>query len=172
MQIIKAPDPRLRTKTKHVKNITPELLKLAKEMIEFASSFKDPEGVGLSTNQIGRTERFFVAKIGEGFSTFFNPEIHTFSSRKKVFFEGCLSIPDYYGETKRPISVAVSYQNEKGEKISKTLKGVASWIFQHEVDHMNGILFMDRVMEFKGKVYKFVGKDKTGSDVFEQVKII
>lgn len=172
MQITKAPDIRLRTKTKYVKKITPELLKLAHKMIDFASSFKDPEGVGLSTNQIGRTERFFVAKIGKDFMPFFNPEIQNFSPKKKVFFEGCLSIPDYYGETKRPISVKASYQNEKGEKISKTLKGVGSWIFQHEVDHMNGILFMDRVMEAKGKVFKFVGKDKTGSDVFEQIKII
>lgn len=172
MQIVKAPDPRLRTKTKRVNKITPDLIAFSKEMIDFASSFKDPEGVGLSTNQIGRTERFFVAKIGKIFTPFFNPEIHSFSSRKKVFFEGCLSIPDYYGETKRPISVIVSYQNEKGEKINKTLKGIASWIFQHEVDHMNGILFMDRVMESKGKVFKFVGKDETDSDVFEQVKII
>lgn len=172
MQIVKAPDTRLRTKTKFVKKIIPELLKLASEMIEFASSFKDPEGVGLSTNQIGRTERFFVAKIGKNFMPFINPEIHSFSPKKKVFFEGCLSIPNYYGETKRPIFITVSYQNEKGEKISKTLRGIASWIFQHEVDHMNGILFMDRVMESKGKVFKFVGKDKTGSDVFEQIKIV
>jgi peptide deformylase len=172
MQIVKAPDNRLRTKTKLVKKITPELLKLAKEMIDFASSFTDPEGVGLSTNQIGKTERFFVAKIGKNFSPFFNPEIHEFSPKKKVFFEGCLSIPDYYGETKRPISIKVSYQNEKGEKISKPMKGVSSWIFQHEVDHMNGVLFMDRVFEAKGKVYKHAGKDKTGSDIFEEIKII
>lgn len=171
MQIVKAPDPRLRTKTKLVKKITLELLELAKEMIKFASSFEDPEGVGLSTNQIGRTERFFVAKIGPTFAPFFNPEIHFFSVKKRVFFEGCLSIPNYYGETKRPIFVKVSYQNEKGEKITKTLRGVSSWIFQHEVDHMNGILFMDRVLEVKGKVYKFAGKDKTGTDTFEEIKI-
>lgn len=171
MQIIKAPDSRLRTKTKHVKKITPELIKLSLEMIKFAKSFTDPEGVGLSTNQIGRTEKFFVAKIGEEFAVFFNPEIHTFSPKKKIFFEGCLSIPDYYGETKRPISVKVSYQSTQGEKITKTLRGIASWIFQHEVDHMNGILFMDRVLENKGKVFKFVGKDKTGSDMFEEIKI-
>ncbi len=172
MQIVKAPDPRLRTKTKYVKKISPELIKLAKEMIKFASSFKDPEGVGLSTNQIGRSERFFVAKIGEEFAPFFNPVIHVFSPRKKIFFEGCLSIPDYYGETKRPLSVKVSYQNEKGEKIAKTLRGISSWIFQHEVDHMNGILFMDRVLKVKGRVFKFTGKDKAGSDMFEDIKII
>lgn len=171
MDIVKAPDPRLRTKTKLVKKITPELLQLSKEMIKFASSFKDPEGVGLSTNQIGRTERFFVAKIGEEFAPFINPEIHFFSPRTKIFFEGCLSIPDYYGETKRPVSIKVSYQNSQGEKIKKTLRGVASWIFQHELDHMNGILFMDRVLEAKGKVFKFMGKDKVGSDVFEEIKI-
>lgn len=172
MQIVKAPDAKLRTKTKLVKKITPELLKLSSEMIKFAESFKDPEGVGLSTNQIGRTERFFVAKIGEEFVPFFNPAIRSFSPKRKVFFEGCLSIPDYYGETKRPISVKVSYENEKSEKISKTLRGISSWIFQHEVDHMNGILFMDRVFEHKGKVFKFVGKDKAGSDMFEEVKVI
>lgn len=171
MQIVKAPDPRLRTKTKHVKKITPELLKLSSEMIKFAKRFKDPEGVGLSTNQIGRTERFFVAKIGDEFMPFFNPEIHTFSPKEKVFFEGCLSIPDYYGETKRPISVKVSYLNKEGEKITKSLRGIASWIFQHELDHMNGIVFMDRVLENKGKVFKFVGKDKTGADMFEEIKI-
>ncbi len=172
MQIVKAPDQRLRTKTKIVKKITPELLKLASSMIKFAQSFQDPEGVGLSTNQIGKTERFFVAKIGEEFLPFFNPMIHSFSPKTKIFFEGCLSIPDYYGETKRPISVKVSYQNEKGEKISKTLRGISSWIFQHEVDHMNGILFMERVLESKGKVFKLAGKDKAGSDVFEEIKIL
>lgn len=171
MKIIKAPDPRLRAKTKHVKKITPELLKLSADMIKFAKSFKDPEGVGLSTNQIGRNERFFVAKIGEEFVPFFNPEVHTFSPKTKVFFEGCLSVPDYYGETKRPISVKVSYLTHTGEKITKTLRGIASWIFQHEFDHMNGILFMDRVLEQKGKVFKFAGKDKTGSDIFEEIKI-
>lgn len=171
MNIIKAPDARLRTKTKYVKKITPELLKLSSEMIKFAKSFTDPEGVGLSTNQIGRNERFFVAKIEEEFVPFFNPEIHTFSPKTKVYFEGCLSVPDYYGETKRPISVKVSYLAHTGEKITKTLRGIASWIFQHEVDHMNGVLFMDRVLEQKGKVFKFTGKDKTGADVFEEIKI-
>lgn len=171
MQIVKAPDARLRTKTKYVKKITPELLKLSSEMIKFAKTFKDPEGVGLSTNQIGRNERFFVAKIGDEFEIFINPEIHSTSPKTKIFFEGCLSIPDYYGETIRPISAKVSYLNKHGEKITKTLRGFSSWIFLHELDHMNGVLFMDRVLEQKGKVFKFVGKDKTGSDLFEEIKV-
>lgn len=172
MQIVKAPDKRLRAKAKIVKKITPELLKLGKEMIAFAKTFKDPEGVGLSTTQIGRDELFFVAKIGEDFDIFINPEIHFLSSRKKIFFEGCLSVPDYYGEVKRPIHAKVSYQNIKGEKVNQTLKGISSWIFQHETDHMNGILFIDRVIEQQGKVFKFAGKDRTGADVFEEVKIM
>jgi peptide deformylase len=172
MIIVKAPDKRLRIKAKQVKKITPDLLKLAKEMIEFAQTFKDPEGVGLSTTQIGRDERFFVAKIGKGFDIFINPEIHVFNPKKKIFFEGCLSVPDYYGEVKRPLSVKVSYQNAQGERVSQTLRGISSWVFQHEVDHMNGILFMDRVIEEQGKVFKFAGKDRSGADIFEEIRLI
>lgn len=172
MTVLRAPDPRLRTKTKIVKKITPQLLKAAKDMIKLASSFRDPEGVGLSSNQIGRSERFFVAKISDGnFEIVINPEILSASKRTKTFFEGCLSVPDYYGETRRPISVKVSYINKDGQKIEKKLKGNPAWIFQHEFDHINGVLFVDRVLEQKGRMFKFTGKDKTGNDIFEEVRL-
>ncbi len=172
MEIVVAPDPRLRIKTKTVNKVTPELLKVAKEMMDFASTFKDPEGVGLSTTQIGRSEKFFVAKFSKKFVAVFNPEIINFADKTRVFFEGCLSVPDYYGETKRAIWVDVSFIDEKGKKIKKRLTGTSSWIFQHETDHLNGILFMDRVLEQKGKIYKAVGKDRAGDDVFEEIKLI
>lgn len=171
MNILRAPDPRLRVKTKPVKKITPELLKTAREMIKTASAFKDPEGVGLSTTQIGRNERFFVAKLNEGFQTFFNPQIVKVSKKNKIFFEGCLSVPDYYGETKRPIIVTVSYLDQKSKQIKKVLRGTPAWIFQHEFDHINGILFVDRVLEQKGRMFKVVGKDQAGAEIFEEVKI-
>src|SRR3989344_871020 len=159
MTILRAPDPRLRVKTKLVKKITPELLKVAKEMIKIASSYTDPEGVGLSTTQIGRDERFFVAKLQKEFHPYFNPQILNFSKKKEIYFEGCLSVPDYYGEVKRSMIVTVTYQDKTGKEFKKILKGPPAWIFQHEFDHINGILFVDRVLEQKGRMFKFMGKD-------------
>lgn len=172
MQILRAPDPRLRIKTKPVKKITPELLKIAHEMIVLAASYTDPEGVGLSTTQIGRTERFFVAKLQKEFHPYFNPNILSFSKKTKIYFEGCLSVPDYYGETRRPISITVTFQDKSGKQFKKILKGSASWIFQHEFDHINGVLFVDRVLEQKGRMFKFKGKDQAGGDIFEEQKLI
>lgn len=172
MQVVKAPNPVLRVKTKLVKKITPELLKTVQEMIKITKAFTDPEGVGLASTQIGRSERFFIAKSGEDFIACFNPKILNSSKKTKVFFEGCLSIPDYYGYTERPIGVTVEYMDEKGQKITKKLRGISAWIFQHEMDHLDGVLFMDHVLTQKGKIFKSTGRDKTGAEVFEEVKLI
>ncbi|OGE15101.1 peptide deformylase [Candidatus Daviesbacteria bacterium RIFCSPLOWO2_01_FULL_37_10] len=169
MEIIKAPNEVLRAQTKPVKKITPGYLKTVKEMITLTKTFKDPEGVGLASTQVGRSERFFVAKSEKSFYSAFNPQIISLGKRTKVYLEGCLSIPDYYGEVRRNLLVRVSYQNEAGKAVLKTLKGIDAWIFQHETDHLNGILFPDRVLQQKGKFYKCVGKDETGTDIFEEV---
>lgn len=172
MDIVIAPDPGLRQKTKPVKKITPDLLKLARGMIRYTQTFTDPEGVGLSANQIGRDERLFVAKLFKKFSVFINPKILTFSKNTKTYFEACLSVPDYYGDVRRPLSITVEYQDETGKTFKKRLRGIASWIFQHEMDHLNGILFVDRVLEQKGRMYKLAGKDQAGNDLFEEVRLI
>ena len=65
--------------------------------------------------------------------------------------------------------VKVKYLKPSGEVVQKTLKGLEAHIFQHEIDHLNGILFIDKVMQQKGKFYKVTGKDKTGADIFEEV---
>lgn len=171
LQVVIAPDSRLRVKTKLVKKITPGLVNTTKEMIKTTLNFRDPEGVGLAATQIGSGERFFVGKMGENFKVFVNPEIISMSKRTKRYFEGCLSIPNYYGETNRSITVKVSYQDLDGKKITENLKGIDAWIFQHEVDHLNGILFPDRVLEQKGRFFKFTGKDKRDQDIFEEVTL-
>lgn len=173
MLVVKAPDTRLRIQTKPVKIITPELLKLASEMIKLTKTFQDPEGVGLATTQIGREERFFVGRVGKDgeFIACFNPQVLSVSKKTKVFFEGCLSIPNYWGEAERPISILAEYMDKQGQRVKKRLTGSAAWIFQHEVDHLDGKLFMDHVVSQKGKVYKVVGKDKAGSDIFEEVRL-
>lgn len=175
MDVVQAPDPRLRIQTKPVKKITPGLISTCDQMIKLTKTFKDPEGVGLAATQIGLDEQFFVAKEeGKGSSKFikvFNPRILSTSKASKLRFEGCLSIPSYYGDVKRFLTVRVAYQNEKGELITQTVRGVLAWIFQHEIDHLNGKLFPDRVLEQKGKFYKYTGKDKAGTDRFEEVTI-
>ena len=140
-------------------------------MIKLTKTFKDPEGVGLASTQIGMDESFFVAKNGKEFLAVFNPQIISTSKKTKKHFEGCLSIPNYYGEVERFLGIKVSFKDEGGKTVVKDLKGTLAWIFQHEMDHLNGTLFPDRVLKQKGKFYKFVGKDERGEDVFEEVKI-
>lgn len=176
--VVKAPDPRLRIKTKNVKKVNPALLQTLKEMVKTTLSFKDPEGVGLASTQIGHSERYFVGMIGKGknkdkkpLKAFINPQITWYSKRTKKYFEGCLSIPDTWGEIIRSLSIKVTYLDEKGAAHNETLSGVNAWIFQHEVDHLDGKLFVDRVLEQKEKFYKFKGKDNTGGDIFEEVRL-
>lgn len=170
--VVTAPDTRLRVKTKPVKKFGNGLGQIIKDMVKTTLAFKDPEGVGLASTQIGTDEKYFVGMIGgKKLKAFINPEITWMSKRFKTYFEGCLSIPTIWGQTKRSIHIKVSYQDLQGQRHIETLKGVDAWIFQHEVDHLNGHLFVDRVLEQKGKFYKFVGKDKHGEDQFEQVTI-
>lgn len=178
MEVIKAPDPRLRIKTKPVKKITPALIQTLNEMIKLTKSFQEPEGVGLASTQIGLDESFFVAKsVSEGQSTqnrfisVINPHILSTGKRIKKYFEGCLSTPNIWGEVKRFKTIKVSFQDETGQLITSTLTGISAWIFQHEIDHLNGILFQDRVLQQQGKFYKFMSKDEAGTDVFEEITI-
>ncbi len=190
MQVVKAPDPKLRIQTKPVKKINPGLLQTFKEMVKLTKTFTDPEGVGLAATQVGLGEQYFVAKVDGSnrtrkmaepnlkpskesgkFITVINPKITWTSKKTKKYFEGCLSIPNYWGEVQRYLGIKVIYMDETGKIINANLKGVMAWIFQHEIDHLNGILFPDRVLEQKGKFYKFTGRDKTGTDIFEEVTI-
>lgn len=192
MHVVKAPDPRLKIQTKPVKKINQSLKKTLLEMIKLTKTFKDPEGVGLASTQVGLSERFFVARLHDSsqipsskpserakrwvnyekdFVSIINPKILSYSKRTKAYFEGCLSIPTIWGQVKRHTSIKISYQDIKGNYFTKTLKGIPAWIFQHEVDHLDGILFTQRVLDQKGKFYKFTGKDKTGTDTFELVEL-
>ncbi len=208
MQVLRAPNPLLRVQTKPVKKLTLSLLQTFKDMVKLTKTFKDPEGVGLASTQIGLDGQYFVAKVDgsertrrqasedrdsadsqseailrikgsdrassnreEKFITVINPKITWTSKKTKIYFEGCLSIPLYWGDVNRYLSIKVTYMDETGKVIKTSLKGVMAWIFQHEIDHLNGKLFVDRVLEQKGKFYKNVGKDKTGTDIFEEVTI-
>lgn len=172
MKVVQAPDAKLRVQTKQVKKITPSLKATIKEMIKLTQTFVDPEGVGLASTQIGEDEQYFVAKLDDGkFKAFFNPKILSFSKKTKTFFEGCLSIPNYYGEVTRPISVTVTYQDIEGNNHKEKLDGLIAWIFQHEAEHLEGKLFMDKVLEQKNRLFKVAGLDRAGNEVFEEVAL-
>lgn len=172
MQVVMAPDPRLRVKTKYINKVTPALIKTVKEMIKLTKTFTDPEGVGLASTQVGLDEEFFVAKLEDNtFKAFFNPKIVKLSKKTKVFTEGCLSIPNYWGEVFRHIWVDVEYIDEKNQKVKERMRGLMAHIFQHEVDHLNGKLFMDLILEQKGRLFKVIGKDRAGGEVFEEVPL-
>lgn len=112
MQVLIAPDNKLRSATKEVKVITPALKKTIEEMVKLTKTFVDPEGVGLASTQVGLNGKYFVAKQDDdSFKAYFNPKILNYSKKSKKMFEGCLSIPNYWGEITRPIGVTVSYMD-------------------------------------------------------------
>lgn len=106
-------------------------------------------GVGLSANQVGLDMRVFVMGLSDVQIAIFNPEIIEYNSKEENYNEGCLSYPGIMLSIKRPTTVKVKYQNEKGEVVENEFKGLTARIFQHEFDHMNGTDFTHRVSKFK-----------------------
>lgn len=163
LEIITIPNPLLRKKSKPVAKITPAVLKLAKEMTELIK--KGPEGkrigVGLSAVQIGQPIRLFVAydKNNDKELTFINPKISWKSKRltdgvpgSKNQYEGCLSVPDFIGLVKRHWSIKLSYLTTNDQRLTTRFSGFIATVIQHEMDHLDGILFPQRLAEQGGKL--------------------
>jgi len=102
-------------------------------------------GIGLAANQINLNAAVFVTHIQKDIVTMFNPQIHEISNDKVLMSEGCLSDPGLYMKIKRPDMVAASWEDEAGERSQATLFGMDARVFLHEYDHLQGILFTDRV---------------------------
>lgn len=156
--------------------ILPPLLEKMEEALLSAS---DPKGVGLAAPQIGESIAVFMTKPTEKsrISVFINPvivesdDVQKRDPKKRVKkLEGCLSLPDIWGEVLRSPTVTLSYQDKNGKKIIKKFTGFMATIVQHETDHLNGILFPKHVLEQKGKLYKS-HKDEKGQDEFEELSI-
>lgn len=179
LEIVNAPDQILSQKAKPVDKIDGGIIKLIQQMEESLDAATDPIGVGLAAPQVGKELRIFIAKpsLKSKMSVFINPKVIKSSSlQKKVSkektrkLEGCLSLPNVWGEVLRYNEVFLEYENEKGQKINKKFTGFLATIVQHEVDHLDGILFPKRVLEQKGTLYKSE-KNEKGEDVFEELKI-
>jgi peptide deformylase len=141
------------TKANDVAEITDVERKLAKDMIETMYAEK---GVGLAANQIGVLKQMFVASADQVKGkemVFFNPSIIKKQGIVKEF-EGCLSVPELYEPVKRAKRVVMRAMNLQGETVEIKASGLLSRIFQHEIDHLNGILFVDRLGVLKSRKAK------------------
>ena len=139
-RIVKIGDPVLREKARPVPEITPNVIKLLENM---AQTLYDAQGLGLAAPQVGVSKRVIVIDVGEGLIELINPEI----IRKEGLdtdFEGCLSVPGLRGEVQRAARVTVKALNRKGEKVKYEGEEMLARCFQHELDHLEGILFVDK----------------------------
>lgn len=143
-QIRKDGDEILRKKSKEVKEITPSILTLLDDMAE---TMYHAEGVGLAAPQVGVLKRIVVIDVGDGIIELINPEIIE-EEGEQIGAEGCLSIPGLSGEVKRPQRVKVKALNRHGEEIILEGEGLLSVAFCHEIDHLNGVLFTDKVIRY------------------------
>ena len=151
LKIIIAPDPRLLEVSKHVKLINNEVKDLLKDMLEIM--YKS-NGIGLAAPQVGVLKRLVVMDCAEQGTKkkplkFINPEILNLSSEKSEFEEGCLSLPTQYAKVERPSIIEVKYEDENGKKIKKKFSGIEATCLQHEIDHLDGKLFVDHISKLK-----------------------
>ncbi|MEW6065944.1 peptide deformylase [Desulforamulus profundi] len=144
-KIVEIGDEVLREKAKPVKEITPSILKLLDNM---ADSMYAAKGVGLAAPQIGVSKRVIVIDVGEGLVELINPEILE-ASGQVVDTEGCLSVPGMIGEVARADRLVVRGLNRKGEQVVYRVNGFMARAFQHEIDHLEGIVFVDRASNLR-----------------------
>ena len=154
------PDPRLRLKSAPVDKIDDEVRRLADDMLE---TMYDAPGVGLAAIQIGEPRRLVTidtAKKDEERRpiVLVNPEIVWASEETSAYEEGCLSIPEYYEEVERPARGKVRYTNLDGKAVEVEAEGLLATVVQHEIDHLDGVLFIDHLSKLKRDrvVKKFV----------------
>ena len=146
------PDPRLKKVADPVTEVTAEMRRLADDMLQ---TMYDAPGIGLAAPQVGVLQRLIVmdAVKEEGAAPrpmiLFNPEVTWVSDDTNVYEEGCLSIPEQYGEVERPASVRVSWMDVDGKLKEEEFDGLWATCVQHEIDHLNGKLFIDYLSPMK-----------------------
>lgn len=131
-------------KAEEIKKITPEIKELVKDMIETLLK-GEQEGVGLAAPQVGVSKRIFIARTENGLAIFINPKIIKKSRGIQTLEEGCLSLPGIYLKIKRAKLLELEALDIAGKKINIKAEGFFARILQHEMDHLDGVLIIDRV---------------------------
>lgn len=142
LEIKKYPNPVLKRRSEEVKEITPEIKELALAMME---TMAVSQGFGLAAPQVGELKRLIVILGEEKPQVLINPKILSSGKKTEILEEGCLSFPKFFLKIKRPKEVEVEFLNLQGEKITVKAAGMLARVIQHEIDHLNGILIIDRV---------------------------
>ncbi len=167
--LIILPDPLLRQVSKPVERVDDAVRSFADDMLE---TMYDAPGIGLAAIQVGEPLRMLVIDVSKEDEdreprVFINPEIVASSDERSVYEEGCLSIPDYYAEVERPASVTVRYVDRAGTEQEVTADGLLATCLQHEIDHLNGVLFIDHISRLKRdmvvKKFRKLARDKAPS---------
>ena len=151
LPILTAPDPRLKKKSKPVETVDDDVRRLMDEMLE--TMYAAP-GIGLAAPQVGVLKRVIVLDIDRedvktGPLLMANPEIMEASDEDVSYEEGCLSVPEHYSEVVRPAKVKVRYLDRDGVQQEMACEGLLATCVQHEIDHLNGVLFIDYLSRLK-----------------------
>lgn len=156
LKILEIPNPLLKKKSVPVKTVTPEIKQLLKDMLE---TMYDAPGVGLAAPQVGILQRIVVIDVAGKDEPphpycMVNPKITDVSEQRVLHEEGCLSVPEQYAEVERNQAVTVEYEDENGEKQTLFADGLLAICVQHELDHLDGKLFIDRLSKVKRDIIK------------------
>jgi len=178
--IIALPNSRLRQKSRRLPVITPEALSIIKEMVEATVDWEESRehevGVALAAIQIDKPYRIIIVrndfenKADKTFSIFINPEIVKAEGELKEDYEGCLSVSDVYGKVPRYDKVRIRALDETGRPVRVKAEGFLARIFQHEIDHTNGIMFVDHLKDHKDAFYRLTDKGKLEPLAYEEVE--
>jgi peptide deformylase len=159
LPIVEVPDPRLRLVCEPVETVDDEVRKLVADMFDTMYAAR---GIGLAAIQVGVTRRVVVIDLQERESedeekseavrdpyAFINPEVLWVSEELNRYNEGCLSIPEQYAEVERPARCRVAWLDEQGQRHEQEMGGLMATCMQHEIDHLNGVLFIDHITRLK-----------------------
>jgi peptide deformylase len=165
--IIILPDKRLRLVSEPAKKIDPELRLLVEDMFE---TMYEAPGIGLAAIQIGVPKRVIVMDLAKKDEpkeprVFINPQLLWRSEERRIYEEGCLSIPEFYEEVERPATVRVKFLDVTGAEQELEASGLLATCLQHEIDHLDGVLFIDHISKLKrDRVIKKFAKAAKRSD--------
>jgi peptide deformylase len=171
LDLVVLPDPILRTVSAPVTRFDAALKRFADDMLE--TMYKAP-GIGLAAIQVGEPVRMLVIDLAKKDEpkephVFINPEILAFGDAPSVYEEGCLSIPDYYADVERPAQVTVRYQDATGAEKQIEADGLMATCLQHEIDHLNGVLFVDHISRLKREMvvrkFRKLAKERGGTRI-------
>ena len=151
MTILTAPDPRLKIKALPVAQVDDDLRRLMDDMVE---TMYAAQGIGLAATQVGIAKRVVVMDLAERGAPpapryFINPELVWVSDEMEIFNEGCLSVPDQYDEVERPSRIKARFLDYQGQRQEIEADGLLADCLQHEIDHLDGILFIDHLSRLK-----------------------